>query len=212
MVKTVKYFKESGFGPVTLYTGRMASGLTLGAVIRMVRASKSKNPPTLVANCTLKGLDYEHINVEKFIERANEYLRGHYLILLDSGYSYFASRINLSRILTSFFQLLRKGDSKAILTTHSGLSVIDKGIRDQITDIVTVARLLPRKQMFQFTHHKKKPFSWVGLDEETGKWKRFTELRWTPISRCIVKRAGRYWRYYNTLEIIDIERVFSGRQ
>jgi len=202
VVKVVKYFRESSFGPITLYTGRMGSGLTLGAVMRMVKASKGKNPPGLVSNCTLNGLNYEPINYAKFIENIDRYLSGHYLLLFDSGYSYFASRIRLSRVLVQFFGLLRKGNSKAILTTSSGLEVIDKGIRDQVTDIVFVSKRFPRTQKVTFTHYRRSIRTVWAENTETRKMERCTELYWKPISRCLVKRSGKYWKYYDTTMIV----------
>lgn len=202
MIRTVKYFKESSFGPITLYTGRMGSGLTLGAVIRIVRASRSKNPPRIVANCTLKGLEYEHIGLEKFLNNIEEYLKGNYLFLFDSGYSYFASRINVSRILVQFFTLLRKTNNKAILTTSGGLEVIDKNIRVLVTDMIGVSSRFPKSQKLSLTHYRLSPRTvWV-MNLDTGKKERCTQFYWTPISRCIVKRSGRYWKYYTTTEIV----------
>lgn len=201
MIRTVKYFKESSFGPITLYTGRMGSGLTLGAVIRIVRASKSKTPPRIVANCKLKGLDYEYIGLEGFLNKVEEYLKGNYLLLFDSGYSYFASRINVSRILVQFFTLLRKTNNKAILTTSGGLEVIDKSIRVLVTDMVGVSSKFPKSQKLNLIHYRLSTRTTWCENKETGKMERCTQFYWKPISRCIVRRSGKYWKYYTTTEI-----------
>lgn len=211
MVKTVKYFKESSFGPLTLYTGRMGSGLTLGAVIRMVRASKSKNPPRLVANCTLKEIEYERLNMVDF----NKYLQqGPFLILFDSGYQYFASHArSFSIIHVQFFRNLRHSNSKAILTTSQGPKIIDRAIRDEITDIVYISGTLPIKgQKLILTHAARRMRNVWALNTETNKKERVNEFYWKVISRCIIKRAGRFWKHYVTTEIPDIEEVLYAKK
>jgi hypothetical protein len=201
-VPLVKYFKESSFGPITLYTGRRGSGLTLGAVIRLVRASKSKKPPNLVANCSLKHLSYKPMD-RSFVSNLTTHLEGSNLFLFDSGYSYFASRVNLSRVYAQFFNSLRKRHSKAILTTSMGLDVIDRSIRDLVTDLVLVSSDLPRKGPLYLLHCRLSSRTVWSLNGETGKKERCMELYWKPISRCEVKRVGRYFKYYDTLETIS---------
>jgi len=210
MVKTVKYFKESSFGPITLYTGRMGSGMTLGAVMRMVRASKSKRPPKLIANCTLIDLEYERLNLVNF----NRYLQGGpSLILFDSGYRYFASRASLAYIHISFFQNLRHSKSKAILTTSQGPMVIDRAIRDQITDVVFVKSNLPLKgQKLILTHAKLAIRSIWAKNISTGRKERHSEFYWKAVSRCIIKRAGKYFQHYSTFEIPDKEEVLHSKE
>lgn len=204
MIRTVKYFRESSFGPMTIHTGKMGSGLTLGAVIRIVQASKSKSPPVIVANCTLKGLHYEHITPEDFVVNMERYLAGNYLLLLDSGYSYFSSRANISRALVHFFKLLGHSKSKAILTTSMGLQVIDKGIRGQVTDMVSIYSKFPKSQKVSLIHYRLSTRIIWAENEDTRKMERLEQFYWKPISRCIVKRSGRYWRYYISTEVTGV--------
>lgn len=197
-MRTVKYFKESSFGPITLYTGKRGSGLTLGAIIRIVQASRSKKAPRIVANCTLRGLSYEYITPEVFPSKAQSYLEERHLLLLDSGYNYYSSRTILSRPATNFFNLLRKSNSKAIFTTSMGLEVIDRSIRDLVTDIVLVSRKDPRSQTLELIHLRQGTKTVWATNEESGKKERYTKIYWKPLSKCIVRETERYWKYYNT--------------
>lgn len=40
------------------------------------------------------------------------------------------------------------------------------------------------------------------FNEEAGKKERCTKFYWKPVSRCVVKRSVKYWKYYNTFEIM----------
>jgi len=204
MVKKVKYFKYNTFGPVTLYTGRMGSGLTLGAVIQIVKASSSRNPPTIASNTTLRYLDYKQLAVEDI----ESYTESPHLFLFDSPYGKLSASRHASRESTLWcylFSMLRKSSSRAILTSSMGLQVFDRRIRSLVTDIMFVRSLFSRHQKLQLTHYKLLPRSvWTTID---GKKVRERVLKWVPVAVCELKRTGRYWKYYNTLELPGKEIV-----
>ncbi len=199
-MKEVKYFRYSSFGPITLNTGRMGSGLTLSAVIRLVKSQQEENPPKIVSNAHLNGLDFSLPDPEKI----EDYLSSTHLLLFDSGYQYFsASRRAPTKeavIWEAFFRVLHNSRSKAIFTTSSGFETLSPTIRRLVSDVVLVRSNFRRNRKLELYHYK--------VDPTNPKLKK-DQLALIPISKCVVKRASRYWWIYDTLEIPDANSLIG---
>lgn len=188
-MRQVKYFKYSYFGPITLYTGKMGSGLTLAAIIQIVKTSQSKSPPIIVSNAHLNGIEYELLDETKLMD----YTEKPHLFLLDSSYRYLDCRQHMTKqnaLWCYFLAQLRKRNSQVILTSSIGLSSLDKRIRDLVSSIVVVESHFWIDQTIQLTHYKALP------------WGNFKLA-----AVCEVKRAGKYWKYYDTRELPGIQSI-----
>lgn len=202
-MKEVKYFRYSDFGPITLNTGRMGSGLTLSAVIRLVKSQLGENPPKIVSNAHLNGLDFSLPDSD----RVEEYLNSPHLLLFDSGYQYFSpgrtatrEQIREYNVWEEFFKSLHSSKSKAIFTTSIGFEALSPTIRRLVSDAVLVRSNFCRNRKLELYHYK--------VDPTSLKTNRYQPTL-VPISRCTVKRANRYWWIYDTFEIPDADSLIG---
>ncbi len=197
-MKRVKFFKYSDFGPVTCYLGPIGSGLTLGSVIHLVRSKASK----IYSNIHLFHLPSQILDLAPIVE--NFYLSQDLTIFVDNTDIVTSSMQRLSKKSMLFSYLIsmsRKLGIKFILNSHQ-FETLDSRIRDSITDIVQ-CKFIPRQRLL--LKHSKLAYKTVwGLNEETGKGERCTKWFYKPVSECLLKRVGKYYKYFDTFEVVRI--------
>ncbi len=106
-----------------------------------------------------------------------------------------------SMLFSYLISMSRKLGIKFILNSHQ-LETLDSRIRDSITDIVQ-CKFIPRQRLL--LKHSKLAYKTVwGLNEETGKGERCTKWFYKPVSECLLKRVGKYYKYFDTFEVVRI--------
>jgi len=98
---------------VIAYSGKVGSGMTLAAMMQLVKESKGKTPPSIVSNCTLRGIDYEPFELEKLLDYQGK------LVFLDMGYMVFDYRrpSKANMLFEHWTKMLRKMDSRLVFTS-----------------------------------------------------------------------------------------------
>jgi hypothetical protein len=198
-MKQVKYFKYSTFGRVTCYTGPMAGGLTLGAVIQIVKQGKGFSN-VLYSDATFPQSDkFRPIIALPFTPDVMANVRNStvFLDFVDR----FTDRSTVTKEARLFFywmQYLRKFNMRLIFTTHY-LEYIDRAVRDSITTMIG-CKYDSISNVVTLVRFKMLPKTAWEIDITTGKRRRTTRLVWTPISYVKIP-ARKYFKYYNTLEV-----------
>ena len=202
--RLVKFFKYNKFGPVVVYEGTLGSGTTLGGVIHVV---KSK-PKKILSNIHLLDVpNYEPLDILKFLEKPEE--ASYSTLLLDDGYFYLTSRRTPSKenkLWAYTLSQCRKLAIKVIITTQN-FTFLDKRIRYMVTDRILTS--IPNgTRKLELRHYKLLPKKvWVNhvTEDEFGlktgpHWE--TVMKWTLVATCILKRTNKYFKYYDTLEVL----------
>jgi len=189
----VEYFKYSTFGNVTAYISDIGQGRTLASVIQLVKTK----PKILYSNAHLFGLDYTY---QPFDEQVVLDDLKNATIFTDMTDMIFDSRLNQHHAVShSLLTHASKYKLKFILNATK-MKHLDINIRQTITDVV-FCEFIP-KQRLHLIHCKMAAKSVWQVNPETGIRERTMQMYLKPISQCLLRHVDKYFKYYNTSEII----------
>ena len=172
------YIRYKTFGRFTVYVGRVGSGKTLGAVIHLYKLSKTHPELSLVSNHHLTGIPYEPFDIDKLNTYKDK------IVFIDLVETYSSSRKYKDSVWKVKFFLDRiKNNNCYLITTSPDTSYFSAPILVHISTIVD-------------TRYYRGPHPQLRLARLTLKSRKHS------IKFYLLKGVKRYFKFYNTREII----------